>query len=286
MSVFHPLVSIVIPVYNGENFLSSAVDSALVQTYDNCEVIVVNDGSVDGTEKIALSYGEKIRYFRKENGGVSTALNMAIENASGEYISWCSHDDYYLPEKIEVQINALGAMGDHDRKKIIPFSDFSVESLFQGHTFSRSLFKSGLFKNMPQCDVLTFKDSLKVLFGGIHGCTLLMPKQAFVDCGLFRKEEEKTQDYSKWIDFISAGYRFFYVPEILIVTRYHEKQGSRTGIDAYNNERDLLRNRMREIFKADIDRFSRDDIHFRALFLLWDKKVRPLSNMLHNHNSV
>jgi glycosyltransferase involved in cell wall biosynthesis len=61
-----PKVSIVIPVYNGSNYLSQAIDSALAQTYPNIEIVVVNDGSNDGgaTEKIALSYGDKVRYFR------------------------------------------------------------------------------------------------------------------------------------------------------------------------------------------------------------------------------
>ena len=100
---FNPLVSIVIPVYNGAEYMREAIDSALAQTYKNIEVIVVNDGSKDNTDEIARSYGEKIRYFKKENGGVSTALNLAIQNMQGEYFSWLSHDDVYLPEKIERQ---------------------------------------------------------------------------------------------------------------------------------------------------------------------------------------
>lgn len=73
MNEFKPLVSIVIPVYNGSNYLQEALDSAVAQTYKNLEIIVVNDGSTDDTENIALSYGDKIRYFYKENGGTSTA---------------------------------------------------------------------------------------------------------------------------------------------------------------------------------------------------------------------
>ena len=65
----NPKVSIVIPVYNGENYMKEAIDSALAQTYDNCEIIVVNDGSTDHTDMIAKSYGHKIRYFSKDNGG-------------------------------------------------------------------------------------------------------------------------------------------------------------------------------------------------------------------------
>ena len=101
-----PLVSIIIPVYNGGNYLSEAIDSALNQTYENIEIIVVNDGSQDDlkTEQIALSYGERITYVSKENGGSSSALNVGIRTMKGEYFSWLSHDDLYLPEKIEKQV--------------------------------------------------------------------------------------------------------------------------------------------------------------------------------------
>ena len=75
-----PLVSIIIPVYNGENYLTEAIESALNQTYKNIEIIVINDGSTDSTEEICLQYGNKIRYFYKENGGVSSALYMSIPN--------------------------------------------------------------------------------------------------------------------------------------------------------------------------------------------------------------
>ena len=83
---FNPLVSIVIPVYNGENYLKEAIDSALAQTYKNIEVIVVNDGSSDKTDEICKSYGSKIRYFKKENGGVSTALNLGIEKMASIFL--------------------------------------------------------------------------------------------------------------------------------------------------------------------------------------------------------
>lgn len=108
-----PLVSIVIPVYNGANYLKEAIDSALNQTYPNCEIIVVNDGSTDQgkTECIALSYGEKIRYFSKENGKVSTALNMGIREMEGQYFAWLSHDDIFYPDKIEKQVKVMQKTG-------------------------------------------------------------------------------------------------------------------------------------------------------------------------------
>lgn len=104
-----PLISIIIPVYNGSNYLADAVDSALYQVYEKIEVIVVNDGSSDDgkTRDIALSYGDKIRYFEKSNGGVSSALNLGIKNMRGDCFSWLSHDDIYHPHNIYLQVNNL-----------------------------------------------------------------------------------------------------------------------------------------------------------------------------------
>ena len=101
-----PLVSIIIPVYNGGNFLRDAIESALNQTYPNIEVIVVNDGSDDcgETEKIASDFVGKIVYLSKENGGVSSALNFGIQQMKGDFFSWLSHDDLYVETKIEEQL--------------------------------------------------------------------------------------------------------------------------------------------------------------------------------------
>ena len=109
-----PLVSIIIPVYNGSNYMREAIDSALAQTYENFEVIVVNDGSTDGgkTERIALSYGNRIRYYHKENGGVATAMNFGIHEMKGEYFSWLSHDDIFYPDKIKIQMEAIRESGN------------------------------------------------------------------------------------------------------------------------------------------------------------------------------
>ena len=113
---YEPKVTIIIPVYNGSNFLAEAIDAALAQTYQNCEIIVVNNGSTDdgASEKIALSYGDKVRQYLKENGGVFSVLNYAFEKMTGEWFSWLSHDDLYYPEKIEKQIAFINELIDEN----------------------------------------------------------------------------------------------------------------------------------------------------------------------------
>jgi len=113
---FNPKVSIIIPVYNGSNYMREAIESALAQTYENIEIIVINDGSSDGgkTDEIARSYGDRINYILKENGGVATALNTGIREMTGEYFSWLSHDDVYYPEKIEKHVQYIGKSKDRN----------------------------------------------------------------------------------------------------------------------------------------------------------------------------
>jgi len=218
MNNFHPLVSIIIPVYNGSNYLQYAIDSALGQDYDNIEVVVVNDGSTDNTEEIAKSYGNKIKYFSKKNGGVSTALNLAIENSKGEYISWLSHDDYYLHNKISKQIQVLGKL--EDRNKIIPYCNVRVIDLLND-------IENDYIKKQKRV-IISKYDSIKSLFlFHIHGCALLIPRNAFYNVGFFDVKLLTTQDYYLWVQFIENGYIFMYIPEILVVTRWHIQQNSR-----------------------------------------------------------
>ncbi len=141
MSFFNPLVSIVIPVYNGANLLEEAIKSALNQTHKNIEVIVINDGSNDNnkTEEIALSFKKKIKYFKKVNGGVSSALNLGIRKMKGQYLSWLSHDDLYHKDKIKKQVDFLNyndkaqIVGCNFRMQILnrdKIANFKVKKMF------------------------------------------------------------------------------------------------------------------------------------------------------------
>ena len=208
----NPLVSIIIPVYNGADYLADAINSALNQTYQNIEVIVVNDGSSDSdaTEKIALSYSDKIKYIKKENGGVSTALNLGIQNMQGEYFSWLSHDDMYTPEKIQSQIEYLKL---HNVNNAICFSDF--ELLFVD-TNQREVIKMPL---VSESDFLLWIATDNKL----HGCTLLIPKLSFDKFGNFNESLLATQDYDLWFRF-AESIPFLHQSEVFVISRQHSQQ--------------------------------------------------------------
>lgn len=104
------LVSIIVPVYNTGDKFRRCIESLINQTYKTIEVILVDDGSTDGTEKLCDLFAEKdnrIRVFHKRCGGVSAARNFGIDNASGEYITFSDHDDYNYPTKIEKMLSCI-----------------------------------------------------------------------------------------------------------------------------------------------------------------------------------
>ena len=211
---FTPKVSIVIPVFNGSNYLSEAIDSALTQTYENIEVIVVNDGSTDlnKTEHVALSFGSRIRYFQKENGGVASALNYGIKEMTGQYFSWLSHDDIYFPYKIERQIEYLKKI---KHKKCILYSDFEIIDKNSNYT--------------GECKIgadISSNSLLAILSTSIHGCSTLIPKGIIDTVGFFNESLKTTQDYDMWFRMYRAGFEFQHIPEILIRSRSHPEQGS------------------------------------------------------------
>lgn len=213
----NPTVSIVIPVYNGSNFLAEAIESALAQTYKNIEIIVVDDGSTDegATEEIAKSYGDRIRYYQKENGGVATALNFGITKMTGKYFSWLSHDDLYEKTKVEDQVNLIRSS---DAKNVIVACN--ARELFQSGIKKEALIDKKAFEYFD----IFLATSANV---GINGCTLLIPKKALVESGGFDPSLPVTQDYDLWFRLSSKlNYKFVLLEKNLVIYRRHDKQDS------------------------------------------------------------
>lgn len=213
-------VSIIIPVYNGEKFVKQAIQSALDQTYKNIEVIVINDGSVDNTDMICKSFGDKISYYKKINGGVATALNLGISKMKGKYFSWLSHDDLYCKNKIEIQINYIK---ENNIKDSILFGDYELINESGKHIMN-VIFNEQIIKEKPEYILLR---------GFINGVTMLIPKKAFETVGLFDETKRCTQDYNLW-KIMKKEYKFFHIPKILAKTRVHSEQDTNSNPNVIN----------------------------------------------------
>ena len=101
------LVSVVIPAYNAQKSVARAIEHALGQTYPQIEVIVVNDGSTDGTEAVVARFGDRVRYVRQDNAGETAARNRGFSMARGEFITLIDHDDYWEPQFVEACVDFL-----------------------------------------------------------------------------------------------------------------------------------------------------------------------------------
>lgn len=269
-----PKVSIIIPVFNGANYLQEAIDSALQQDYENLEIIVINDGSTDEgkTEAIAKSYGGRIRYYYKKNGGVATALNYGIKVMAGEYFSWLSHDDIYKRNKISSEIHALETLNDKTQViccgydvvdanrnflyTINPVSEYGSEKL-----------KIPLFPVFRCC---------------INGCGLLIHKSHFERVGVFDEHLPTTQDYDLWFRIL-RGKQMFFLEGSYFYSRSHDEQDSRrlykTHIDECNalwirlfnslslEEMCTMEQTPYQFFCAEFLRFRETDYHDVKIYL-------------------
>lgn len=246
--MYQPKISIVIPAYNASNYLAEAIDSALAQTYPNMEIIVVNDGSKDdgATERIALSYGDKIRYLYKENGGSSSALNMGIANMTGEWFSWLSHDDLYVPEKLEKQVaylNALGLDGAALPKNIFFSASDRIDGF--GKTIRKVTKKQAeswekKIRSIPHNGYMIAEPTAYIF----HGCSCLVHRDAFVDVGCFDEKLRLLNDVDLWYRLYAAGYTAHFIPETLVKGRVHGAQVSKSIGYSYDNpEQDMYWNR-------------------------------------------
>lgn len=242
-SIMPPTVSIVIPVYNGANYMRQAIDSALAQTYANCEVLVINDGSTDQgkTHDIATSYGNSIRYIEKTNGGVATALNMGIEQMKGEYFAWLSHDDVYLPDKIEKQIQFTQQHG----QDVISYTDYDIidhagqivgEYIHDPHTPSKIHHRVRMLMGLP-----------------MNGCSLLIHASHFKKVGLFNPHLRYTQDWDMWFR-LSKHITYMCLHEKLMQSRIHPNQDSVTQ-NTIPEEYKLFRNVVEDLTDEELSEY-------------------------------
>jgi len=214
----NPLVTVVVPVFNGENYINNALSSLLNQTYTNLEILVIDDGSSDTNylknliENISDS---RIRLIQKLNGGVASALNVSLKVANGKYWTWLSHDDEYLPNKILNQVNHLEASPWNSKK--ISFTNYELIN--------------EVGDLLERVNLLPELERVKTKLGPVErrllsGCTLMLHTSFLRDLGNFNETLLFTQDYDKWLSAVTSGGIFEFLDDSSVKVRVHKEQGS------------------------------------------------------------
>ncbi|SOB98399.1 glycosyltransferase [Pseudobutyrivibrio ruminis] len=221
------LVSIIIPVYNGSNYVAEAVESALNQTYENVEVIVVNDGSDDNgkTREVLKRYDNRIKYIEKENGGVASALNEGIRNMSGDYFAWLSHDDIFDNNKIKIQVEDIEKSGDSQCISAMNYIFFDEESKAEIATDFQKYYPINRIE----------KSIFILLWGELHFSSLLFHKDHFKRVGLFNENLLTAQD-NDFLFRLLRGQRIVFNTNYASRVRLHKESGTSTNKDILNAE--------------------------------------------------
>jgi len=254
MSISSPLVSIVIPVYNGSNYLKEAIDSALAQTYKNIEILVINDGSNDGdlTHELALSFGHKINYYKKVNEGVASALNFGISKMQGEYFSWLSHDDIYKSDKIEKQISFVN---NNKEIKI-------VGGNFESFAFNDSTTEFNIKKDF------IFKNAYDVLNNWLFFCTMLIHKDCLFT-EIFNLKNSDCQDLEAQL-YLIKYHRFHIVNEIVMTQRVHKESGTHKNFKLHHKRKNSYYISLLEKYKIDFFKENKNENDYQTLAKLGD----------------
>ncbi len=204
-------VSIVIPTYNRKAYIQEAIDSALAQTYSHYEIIVIDDGSTDGTgEALAARYGDKIRYVWQENQGESAARNHGIQLSTGKYVALLDSDDLWYPQKLSRQIDFLTAhpdiglltclMESMDVNGItVPGQPGGIKALQFGNSFA-ALYRENILSGASSA---------------------VIPKQIIERGGGFDEDIRFGEDWDFWLR-IAAITEFYCLPHVLVRVRIHE----------------------------------------------------------------
>lgn len=194
-----PLVSIITPTFNRERTITQAVESVLAQSYPHWELIIVDDGSRDGTREKLASYldDERIQYHFEENQGQSIARNLALQYARGVLLCFLDSDDRWVPEKLERQVALMEA---HPEVDVLHSDEIMIDE--QGRELSR--------KNMRRYSGRIARQML--VDNSVSINTVMARRECFDTMGGFSGRYGVADDYDIWLRF-SARFTFLYVPE-------------------------------------------------------------------------
>ena len=209
----NPIVSVIIPVYNGGEFINKAVESVLKQTYRDFEIIIINDGSTDNTEVIVKQFNDiRIRYIcHEKNLGLSKARNTGIRTCRGKYIAFLDADDEYLPEKLALQVKRFENISSE--VGVVCAWSFNMDQY--GKIFSKRF--------LPKKEGYVFE--LLLSANPMSVPTLLIRKECFEKVGLFDSELDGQEDWDMWMR-ITKYYKISLIKMPLAKRRIHPNRMS------------------------------------------------------------
>lgn len=207
-------ISIVMPVHNGEKYISQAIESVLQQSYENWELIIVNDCSTDGTSRIINDYEKKVTRIRVYNNDrnlkLPATLNVGFGYAKGEYFTWTSDDNILLPQFLEVLNRYLN---DNEQVDFV-YSDYiGIDS--EGNELG--------VRHMLEPENMIYKNSV--------GASFLYRRKIYDEIGGYSPEWFLVEDYEYWLR-VYKQYRMMHVEDILYQYRFHDQSLSKTRLES------------------------------------------------------
>jgi len=203
------LISIIIPIYNVENYLRQCLDSIVAQTYQNFECILINDGSPDNSSDICREYVSKdsrFKYFEKDNGGVSSARNLGIEHSKGEYITFIDSDDWVDSDYLEALYTTLLEEGADIT--VSTYKQFNInDNCFYLHAFQRGYDKK-IFTGPELIDNLQLLSSFDHSYGSVCG---KLVKSVRVENIRFNEETTLGEDMEFWYKLFLISDKIVYI---------------------------------------------------------------------------
>ena len=207
-----PLVSVIIPTHNRAEFVVEAIRSALDQTYDNQEIIVVDDGSTDHTSELLKQYRDKIHYLYQERAERSKARNRGFEHSKGDYIAFLDSDDIWLPDKVEKQVGILKKKPDVG----VVYSEAQFVDI-EGVSCIRKIDRDALGRRRPWL----YEDLLTTNVVGSPSAVMIR-RRYFRDVGMFDESMNTCEDLDLWRR-LALRCRFYKIESPLFKLRVHEK---------------------------------------------------------------
>lgn len=225
-------VSIVLPVYNGENYLGKAIESCLQQTHKNIELIIVDDASIDNTPEIIAKYAQKdsriISLRNKQNLKLPTSLNVGFSYTKGDLLTWTSADNYYDENAIKTLVQYLSTWPDVD---FVYSAYYIIDSVGERDVL------------LPTVNYLP--PPWQLPFGNTVGAYFLYRRKVYEKVGFYRADMEYMEDYEYWVRVYKSGFKMNRLHLPYYYYRRHEK--SMTAA-ARNKGLDLFRKVQREHF--------------------------------------